>query len=59
MFRKILYLTFALAALSAYGYVGLTGWEMPQTKKGISPQGVRGARAGGYTYYYGSYRGGK
>ncbi len=59
MFKKILYVMFALAALGVYGMVGFSGWEMPQTKKGISPQGVRGARPGGRLYYYGGYRGGK
>ena len=59
MIRKVLYVLFALTTLGAYGFVGFTGWEMPQTKKGISPQGVRGARAGGSSFYYGSYRGGK
>ena len=56
---KVVYTIFALAVLGLYGYVGWTGWEMPLTKKGISPQGVRGARSGGSTYYYGGYRGGK
>lgn len=57
--KKFLYVTFALGALAVYGLVGFTGWEMPQTKKGMSPQGVRGARPGGRAFYYGGYRGGK
>jgi hypothetical protein len=56
---KTLYVLVALLIIGGYGYAGYRGLEVPKTKKGFAPQGVRGAHGGARTFWYGGYRGGK
>ena len=58
MMRR-LYILLALLIIGGYGYAGWRGLELTQTRKGISPQGVRGAHGGARPFWYGGYRGGK
>ena len=58
MMRR-LYILLALLMIGGYGYAGWRGKELARTKKGIAPQGVRGARSGPGIFWYGGYRGGK
>lgn len=56
---KALYVVVALVIIGGYGYAGYRGLEVPKTKKGLAPQGVRGAHGGPRVFWYGGYRGGK
>ena len=56
---KALYVIVALLIIGGYGYAGHRGLEVPRAKKGIAPQGVRGAHGGARWFYFGGYRGGK
>jgi len=58
MLRKF-YILLAALIIGGYGYAGYRGLEVPQSKKGIAPRGVRGAHGGARTFWYGGYRGGK
>ena len=56
---KGLYVVVALLVIGGYAYAGLRGMEVPRAKKGMVPQGARGAHGGVRTFWYGGYRGGK
>lgn len=62
VFRQIkrwLYTIVGALVIGAYGYADVRGLEIPSTKKGVVPQGMRGAHGGSRTFWYGGYRGGK
>jgi len=56
---RALYVLLALVIIGGYAYAGYRGVELPRTKKGFAPAGVRGAHGGARTFWYGGYRGGK
>lgn len=56
---RALYVILALLIIGGYGYTSYRGMEIPRTKKGIAPQGVRGTQGGARVFWYGGYRGGK
>jgi hypothetical protein len=56
---RILYTLLGLLIIGGYAYAGWRGMEIGQTKKGFSPQGVRGKHGTSRAVYYGGYRGGK
>ncbi len=56
---RALYVLFGLLVIGGYAYTSWNGLELRQTKKQLSPQGVRATQSGGGVYYRGGYRGGK
>jgi len=58
MLRKF-YILVAALIIGGYGFAGYRGLEVPKAKKGLAPQGARGAHGGARTFWYGGYRGGK
>lgn len=57
--KRALYIVLALLIIGGYGYADWRGLELTNAPKHQAPQDVRGARGGGYAFWYGGYRGGK
>lgn len=55
---KKLYIAFGLFVVAVYAWAGFTGAELRTQRRGMVPQGVRGAH-GGYATWHSGYHGGK
>ncbi|HVR37728.1 MAG TPA: hypothetical protein VMU84_01430 [Thermoanaerobaculia bacterium] len=53
------YTVVAFLIVATYAWADFTGREFTETRRGVSPQGLRGTRGGSTSFWYSGYHGGK